>query len=90
MVAKRLQMRQFREILRLKLEVRLSHREIARACSVGLGTITEYLRRAEAAGVGWPLPAEFDDAALEADSSPAPRGRTCRAPCPTSPGSTRS
>lgn len=82
MVAKRLQMRQFREILRLKLEVGLAHREIARACSVGLGTITEYLHRAEAAGLGWPLPVELDDAALEARLVAGPSGPDLPRPLP--------
>jgi transposase len=59
-------MRQVREILRLKYEQRLAHRAIARACGVGLGTVSEYCRRAQQAGVTWPLPPEWDDAQLEA------------------------
>lgn len=51
MGAKRLQMRQLREILRLRFEVGLPHRAIARACSIGLGTVSEYLQRAVNAGV---------------------------------------
>src|SRR5206468_2733758 len=52
--------------LRLKYEAGLSHRAIARACAVGLGTVTAYLQRATAAGLQWPLPEHLDDAALEA------------------------
>lgn len=59
-------MRQVREILRLKYEQRLPHRAIARACGVGLGTVAEYCRRARQANLTWPLPAEWDDAQLEA------------------------
>jgi transposase len=59
-------MRQVREILRLKYEQRLPHRAIARACGVGLGTVSEYCRRARGAHLTWPLPAEWDDAQLEA------------------------
>jgi transposase len=59
-------MRQLREILRLKQEQGLHHRAIARACGVGVGTVSEYLRRVKAAGLGWPLPPELDEAALEA------------------------
>ena len=33
----------------------LSHRAIAQACTVGLGTVTSYLQRAAAAGLAWPL-----------------------------------
>jgi transposase len=66
MAAKRLRMRQLREILRLKFEVGLSHRAIVRACGVGLGTVSDYVHRAASAGLSWPLPADLDDIALEA------------------------
>ena len=59
-------MRHLRELLRLKYETGLTHRAIARACTLGLGTVTAYLQRATAAGLAWPLPADLDDAALEA------------------------
>jgi hypothetical protein len=59
-------MRRLRDILRLKYEAGLPHRAIAQACAVGLGTVSEYLARATAAGVVWPLPEDLDDAALEA------------------------
>jgi transposase len=59
-------MRKIREVLRLKHELGLGHRAVAKACSVGLGTVTLYLQRAAEIGLGWPLPAELDDAALEA------------------------
>src|SRR5262245_8334692 len=65
-MTERLPMRQVREILRLKYEQRLPHRAIARACGAGLGTVSEYCRRAQQAGLSWPLPAEWDDAQLEA------------------------
>ena len=66
MAPKRLPMRQLREILRLKHEGRLSHRAIARACSVGVGTVSEYTRRAREVGLCWPLPEDLTDEALEA------------------------
>ncbi len=59
-------MRRLREVLRLKYDVCLTHRAIAQACTVGLGTVTTYLQRATAAGLTWPLPDDLDDAALEA------------------------
>ncbi len=59
-------MRKIREVLRLKHEVGLSHRAIAQACSVGVGTVSLYVRRAREAGLVWPLPAELDESALEA------------------------
>lgn len=66
MGTERLLMRQIREILRLKYERGLRHRAIAKACGVGVGTVSEYLRRVQQAGLGWPLSPELDDAALEA------------------------
>src|SRR5216684_8172085 len=66
MAATRLLMRRLRDVLRLKYDAGLSHRAIAQACAVGLGTVTTYLRRAAAAGLSWPLPDDLDDAALEA------------------------
>ena len=59
-------MRRLRELLRLKYDAGLSHRAIAQACAVGLGTVTTYLQRATAAGLTWPLPDDLDDATLEA------------------------
>ena len=62
-----------RKIRELKHEQGLSHRAIAQACSIGVGTVTLYLQRTARRGVGWPLPAELDDAALEARRSRGPR-----------------
>jgi transposase len=75
-------MRKIREILRLKWEVGLSHRAIARSCSVGLGTVTLYLQRAREAGLTWPLPEEMDEAALEARLLRRPRAPTGPRPQP--------
>ena len=59
-------MRKIREVLRLKHERGLSHRAVAQACSIGVGTVTLYLERATTLGLGWPLPPDLVDAALEA------------------------
>ncbi len=66
MTTERLLMRQVREVLRLKYEQRLPHRAIARACGTGVGTVSDYCRRAREAGLTWPLPADWDDGQLEA------------------------
>src|SRR5258708_5387714 len=66
MAATRLLLRRLRELLRLKYDAGLSHRAIARACALGLGTVTTYLQRATAAGLTWPLPDDLDDTTLEA------------------------
>ena len=71
----RLPMRRISEILRLKYKGGLRHRAIARACGVGVGTVSEYVARAARAGITWPLPAELDETGLEAllfAASPAP------------------
>src|SRR5213083_3351930 len=65
MPAERLSMRKIKEVLRLKFELQLKNREIARSCSIPHSTVANYLRRAGAAGLSWPLPPELDDAALE-------------------------
>jgi len=82
MAAKRLLMRKIREILRLKYEVGLTHRAIARACSVGVGTVSLYVTRAREADLTWPLPAEMDEAALEARLLRGPRSPTGPRPQP--------
>ena len=91
MAATRLLMRRLRELLRLKYEAGLHHRAIAQACAVGLGTVSEYLARARAAGVAWPLPNDLDDrrwkrACLRAPSTRRASRRRCR----TGSSSTRS
>jgi transposase len=58
-------MRKTKEVLRLRFELGLGLRQIARSCSLGLGTIHEYLQRAKAAGIGWPLPEGWDEEKLE-------------------------
>ena len=83
MPARRLLMRKIREILRLRHEQGLSHEAVAQACAVGVGTVNRYLRRAAERGLGWPLPAELDDAALEARLFPraAPAAGRARPDC---------
>jgi transposase len=58
-------MRKLKEVLRLRYELGLGQRQIARSCSIGHGTVYEYLKRAQAAGVTWPLPEGWDDRRLE-------------------------
>ena len=58
-------MRKTKEVLRLRFELGLGLRQIARSCSLGLGTVHEYLQRAKIAGISWPLPEGWDEAKLE-------------------------
>lgn len=65
MTQMRLPMRKIKEVLRLKYESGRSHGEIARSCAIAHSTVLEYLRRAEAAGLRWPLPLGITDTELE-------------------------
>ena len=49
-------MRKFTEVLRLRYDLGFAYRQIATSCMIGLGTVSDYLKRAEAAGLKWPLP----------------------------------
>lgn len=59
-------MRKIEEVLRLKYEVGLTHREIARSCAISASTVSEYVTHAKAAGLSWPLPEGLSGAELEA------------------------
>lgn len=61
MPQERLTMRKIREILRLKWECGLSNRVISRSCSVSHSTVSQYVKRAKAAGLAWPLADELDE-----------------------------
>jgi transposase len=58
-------MRRIKEVLRLKYELGLGQRQIARSCSIGQSTVHDYLRRAEVVGLRWPLTEEWDDGRIE-------------------------
>ena len=59
-------MRKIREVLRLALGEGLSCRQVSASLGIARSTVSDHLRRAERAGVSWPLPAGLDDDALEA------------------------
>jgi transposase len=64
MAKKTLSMRHIHEILRLKHEKKLSVREIARSCGLPASTVGDYLKRAKAAALIWPLPEPLNDEEL--------------------------
>lgn len=73
----RLAMRKVRDLLRLAAQG-LSGRQVAAALGVPHTTVADHLRRAKAAGLGWPLPEGMSDSALEAAlfaKEPGPTGR---------------
>jgi len=61
---KRLPMRKIREALRLRAEG-FSGRRVAQSLSLGRATVAEYFRRADVAGLSWPLPIHLLDVDLE-------------------------
>src|SRR3989304_167636 len=64
MCQERLSMRNIHEVLRLKWESRLSPRAIASSCGISPGTVSDYVQRAEVAGLSWPLPADLTEETL--------------------------
>jgi transposase len=64
MTQERLSVRTIREVLRLKHEIGLSNRAIARACRISNSTVGEYITRAKQAGWSWPLPEEVSEEEL--------------------------
>jgi transposase len=69
-------MRRIKEVLRLYHELGRGQREIARCLQIAQSTVHDYLSRAKAAGLSWPLPGGFEDdrkleAALFRQSEPA-------------------
>ena len=65
MSRKRVSMRKIREVLRLKLSVGRSCRQISKNCGIARSTVSDYISRAAIAGLYWPLPEDMDDAKLE-------------------------
>lgn len=79
-------MRKLREVLRLRYELQLGYQQIGRSCAIAVSSVHKYLKRAEAAGVSWPLPHDWDEARLEAALFPQavqahkPSGAACALP----------
>ena len=76
-------MRKIREVLRLTLVEGLSLRDVAAATGLPRSTVAEYVKRADRAGLSWPLPEEHDDGSLESLLFPPPRPSNSRRPQPS-------
>jgi transposase len=75
-------MRKISEMVRLKA-AGMSVRDIAASVGVGKTTVYEHLARAQAAGIGWPLPEGMDEEALDAALFPPPTAElVARRPMP--------
>ncbi len=66
MPSERISMRKLKEIMRLKFESGLSHRQIAGSINISAGTVSRYVALITAAGLNWPLPEGLTDPELEA------------------------
>ena len=58
-------MKKIRDVLRLTFDLGMSRRRVAAATGIGRTAVTDYVQRAGAAGLGWPLPDGLDDGELE-------------------------
>src|SRR5436190_10414705 len=65
MPAERMSMRKIRDALRLTHALGMSRRLVGEATGIGKTAVGEYVRRAAAAGLTWPIPEGIDDAELE-------------------------
>jgi hypothetical protein len=77
--ARRVSKRKLKEVMRLRFELHLVYQQIGRGCAIGVSTVHKYLKRAEAAGLTWPLPENWDEARVEAAVYPPsepPAGQT--------------
>jgi hypothetical protein len=75
-------MRKLREVLRLRFELKLGYQQIGRSCAIAVSRVHKYLKRAEAAGVTWPLPEDWDETRVSGNARSGdgacrlrPRGR---------------
>ena len=57
-------MRKLREVLRLRFAKDLGYHQIAGSCSISSSTARDYVCRAEAAGLSWPLPSGLTERQL--------------------------
>jgi transposase len=58
-------MRKIKDVLRLKLDAKLSHEQIAGALGISKGVVTKYVGLAAAAGLDWPAVQDADEITLE-------------------------
>jgi len=58
-------MRKIKDVLRLKLDAKLSHEQIAAALHISKGVVAKYVALANAAGLDWATVSTLDESALE-------------------------
>ena len=82
MTRKRISMRKIKEVLRLKYEADLSYEAIGKSCNIGHTTVWEYIKRAQEAGLRWPLQEDMDDNLLEKLLYPRTINKVTKKPLP--------
>ena len=78
-------MRKIKEVMRLRFELKLGYQQIGRSCAIAVSTVHKYLKRAEDAGLNWPLPEGWDEARVEATLFPRIEPTTEKSPARTPP-----
>jgi transposase len=73
-------MHKIKDVLRLKLDAKLSHEQIAAALRISKGAVAKYVGLAVAAGLDWTTASALDDAALEQRLLARPAKRSAYAP----------
>lgn len=66
-------MRKIKDVLRLKLDAKLSHEQISAALGISKGVVTRYVGFAAIAGLDWPAVQGCDEVTLEQRLPVAPR-----------------
>ena len=64
MPAERVSMSKIRDVLRLTHAMGMSRRVVGEVTGIGKTAVGDYVRRASAVGLNWPIPEEIDDAEL--------------------------
>lgn len=75
-------MRKIRQVMRLASTTDLSMRRIASSVGISPDTVSDYLTRAKALRLAWPLPKDLDDAGLEAMLFPSVAQKLARKEAP--------
>ncbi len=58
-------MRKFKELMRLKFEAKLTHRQIGRSLGLSAGTVSTHVKKMLLAGLVWPMSPQLTDADIE-------------------------
>jgi transposase len=80
MARKPISMHKIKEILRLKHELKLSDHQIGASLHLSHVSVGQYLRRAQQAGIAWPIPEGLDETQLRQTLRAAQKSSSASAP----------